>query len=200
MTPLRERLGPMALISHSTNPAGLVGRLAEPQGTADGVVYALDGAPSALPGVGEQVHCWSDEAGGWTTTVREVRDGQLVLDRPAWLVRQQTRRSPRVEAAVAVRVQVRDQDVAGRLVDVSAEGAALLIEGTLAPMAGAEVQIALPRGDRVRAVVRSRRTHAHRLLRVVGLQWLDVDQRARDWLDRELHRALGQRRRGRGGA
>ncbi len=195
MTPLRERLGPLALISHSTNPAGLVGTLVEPTTPVAPLVYELDGATGALPAAGETVHCWSDEAGGWTSTVREVRPGALLLDRPPWLVRQAARRSVRVEAAVAVRVRVRELDVAGRLVDVSSDGAGLLIEGTLAPLTGAEVWVELPRGDRARAVVRSRRVHSHRLLRVVGLQWVDVDDRARSWLDGELSRALAQRSR-----
>jgi hypothetical protein len=186
----------MALISHPTNPAGLAATLVEPVPAVGPLVYALDGARGALPAVGDEVHCWSDEAGQWSTRVREVRPGQLLLDRPAWLVRQQTRRSVRVESSVQVHVLVREQEVAGRLVDVSAEGAAMLVESSLAPATGAELSVQLPRGDQARAVVRSRRPHGHRLLRVVGLQWVQVDERARAWLDAELTRALGHRRRG----
>ncbi len=191
---MRERLGASALISHRTDPAGRAYRLVEPVEAAGLLLYELDGAGGTLPGVGEAVYCWSDTAGQWTSTVREVRASAVVLDRPAWLVRQQSRRHVRVESSVKVRLLLRGRDVAGRRVDVSAEGAAVLVESTLAPMTGAELEVALPRGDRARAVVRSRRAHSHRLLRVVGVQWLDGDERALAWLDGELSRALARYR------
>lgn len=194
MRPVVERLGASALISHRTDPAGLAYRLVEASADAEVLVYELDGVGRTLPAAGESVHCWSDTAGQWTSTVREVHANALLLDRPTWLGRPQPRQHVRVEASINVRLFARGSDVAGRLVDVSAQGSALLVESVLAPMPGAQVDVALPRGDRVTAVVRSRRGHANRLLRVVGLQWLDGDERALAWLDGELSRALARYR------
>src|SRR4051812_13339319 len=104
MSLLVHRLGPTAIISFRTNPAGLPATLLERVGAPSAsaaLTYQLSGPVQVLPARGETVHCLSD-AGNWSTRVREVRPDVLLLDPPAWLVRSQQRRAVRVEVSVPV--------------------------------------------------------------------------------------------------
>ncbi len=193
MTALVQRLGASALISFHTNPAGIPATLLDSGGSASALLYELPATVGSLPEPGETVHCWSD-AGQWSTTVRETRPGVMVLERPTWLVRSQERRSIRVEASMRVTLDAGGTQVAGRLIDLSVGGGAVVVEAAVAPLAGANLAMTLPRGETVHGVVRSRRLHAHRLLRVLGVEWTSLDGRVERWLNGEVTNRLRARR------
>jgi len=186
MTSLHERLGRSALISFTTNPAGVPATL-DVTGSPAYLTYALQGAGSR-PAVGEVVHLFS-EAGQWSTRVRAVSPGALVLERPAWLARRQERQAVRVTASARVTLLAGGGQVAGRIDDLSVTGAAIVVEAKLAPAVGSRVTFRLPVGA-CEGVIRSRRAHAHPLLRVLGAQWTGSTAEVRNWLEHEVKRQL----------
>jgi len=187
MGSLDERLGRTALISFTTNPAGVPATLEPDAGTAGYLTYTLQAAGSR-PAVGEVVHLFS-EAGQWSTRVRALSPTALVLEKPAWLSRRQERQAVRVSTSTRVTLLASGAEVAGRIDDLSVTGAAIVVEGQLAPPVGSQLTFRLPAGA-CHGVVRSRRPHAHPLLRVVGTQWTGADARVREWLEREVERQL----------
>jgi PilZ domain len=187
MGSLDERLGRTALISFTTNPAGVPATLELDAGTPGYLTYTLQGGGSR-PAVGEVVHLFS-EAGQWSTRVRAISPTALVLEKPAWLSRRQERQAVRVSTSTRVSLLAPGGEVAGRIDDLSVTGAAIVVEGQLAPPVGARLTFRLPAGA-CEGVVRSRRPHTHPLLRVVGTQWTTVDPRVRGWLEREVERQL----------
>ena len=186
MTSLDERLGRSALISFTTNPAGVPASL-DVIASPGYLTYALQGAGSR-PAVGEVVHLFS-EAGQWSTRVRAVSPGALVLERPAWLARRQERQAVRVTASARVTLLAGGGQVAGRIDDLSVTGAAIVVEAKLAPAVGSRVTFRLPVGA-CEGVIRSRRAHAHPLLRVLGAQWTGSTAEVRNWLEHEVKRQL----------
>ncbi|GAA4358548.1 PilZ domain-containing protein [Angustibacter luteus] len=191
MSSLVERLGPTAIISFRTNPAGVPATLVTSPGASSAqsaLTYQLSGPVPVLPARAETVHCLSG-AGNWSTTVREVRPDVLLLDPPPWLVRSQQRKAVRVEVSVPVTLDKGRGPVAARLVDLTAGGGGAVLEAATAPLVGAQVSVRLPTGASLVATVRSRRGHDHRLLRVVGLEWTDPDASSAHWIEREVARA-----------
>jgi hypothetical protein len=187
MGTLDERLGRSALISFTTNPAGVPATLDVDADSVSYLTYLLIGGGSR-PAVGETVHLFSD-AGQWSTRVRAVTAKNLVLERPAWLARRQERQSVRVSTSAQVTLVGAAGRVAGRIDDLSVTGAAIILEAGLAPPVGSRVTFDLPVGP-CAGVVRSRRPHTHPLLRVVGAQWTESAPRVKDWLEREVQRQL----------
>ena len=187
MASLDERLGRSALISFTTNPAGVPATLDLAADTSAYLTYTLQGAGSR-PAVGEVVHLFS-EAGQWSTRVRGVSPGALTLERPTWLSRRQERQAVRVSTSTRVTLFGPGGEVAGRIDDLSVTGAAIVVEARLAPPVGSQLTFRLPAGQ-CAGVVRSRRAHTHPLLRVVGTQWTGADARVRGWLEREVQRQL----------
>jgi hypothetical protein len=183
---LDERLGRSALISFRTNPAGVPATL-DLTASPGYLSYSLQGGGSR-PAVGEVVHLFS-EAGQWSTRVRAVTPGALVLERPAWLARRQERQAVRVTASAQVTLLASGAPVAGRIDDLSVTGAAIVIEAQLAPPVGSRLTFRLPVGS-CEGVVRSRRPHQHPLLRVLGAQWTSSGTEVRTWLEREVQRQL----------
>ena len=186
MTSLDERLGRSALISFTTNPAGVPATL-DVTASPGYLTYALQGAGSR-PAVGEVVHLFS-EAGQWSNRVRAVSPGALVLERPAWLARRQERQAVRVTASARVTLLAGGAQVAGRIDDLSVTGAGIVVEAQLAPPVGSRVTFRLPTGS-CEGVIRSRRPHTHPLLRVLGAQWTGSNAEVRSWLEREVQRQL----------
>ena len=187
MSSLDERLGRTALISFTTNPAGVPATLG-PEAAGPGYLsYTLEGGGSR-PGVGEVVHLFS-EAGQWSTRVRAVSPGTLLLERPAWLARRQERQAVRVSTSARVTLRGPGGQVAGRIDDLSVTGAAIVLEAELAPPVGSRLTFDLPAGS-CTGVVRSRRPHPHPLLRILGTQWTGSDAAVRGWLEREVQRQL----------
>jgi PilZ domain-containing protein len=186
MSNLDDRLGRSALISFTTNPAGVPATL-DPDASPGYLTYALQGG-GTRPGVGEVVHLFS-EAGQWSTRVRAVTPGALVLERPAWLSRRQERQAVRVSASAQVTLQAGGARLAGRIDDLSVTGAAIVVEAQLAPPVGSRLTFRLPAGT-CEGIVRSRRPHPHPLLRVLGTQWTGSGAEVRGWLEREVQRQL----------
>jgi len=187
MARLDERLGRSALISFTTNPAGVPATLDLTADTSGYLTYMLQGGGSR-PAVGEVVHLFS-EAGQWSTRVRGVSHGALVLEKPAWLSRRQERQAVRVSTSTRVTLLAPGGEVAGRIDDLSVTGAAIVVEAQLAPRVGSQLTFRLPAGQ-CAGVVRSRRPHSHPLLHVVGTQWTGPDAGVRGWLEREVQRQL----------
>jgi hypothetical protein len=187
MASLNERVGRSALISFATNPAGVPATLDLTADSSGYLTYTLQGVGSR-PAVGEVVHLFG-EAGQWSTRVRGVSPGSLVLERPAWLARRQERQAVRVSTSTRVTLLAPGGEVAGRIDDLSVTGAAIVVEAQLAPPVGSQLTFRLPAGQ-CAGVVRSRRPHSHPLLRVVGTQWTGTDARVRSWLEREVQRQL----------
>ena len=184
---LDERLGRSALISFTTNPAGVPATL-DLASQSTGYLTYLPVTGGSRPAVGETVHLFSD-AGQWSARVRAVTPTSVVLERPAWLARRQERQSVRVSTSAQVTFVGAAGEVAGRIDDLSVTGAAIVLEAELAPPVGSRVTFNLPVGPCV-GVVRSRRPHGHPLLRVVGTQWTDSGAHVRSWLEREVERQL----------
>jgi hypothetical protein len=75
--------------------------------------------------------------------------------------------------------------VAGRLLDLSLGGAAVLFEHSEVVAPGGSVRCSLPPGD-VRATVSSVRAHEHPLLLVAGLSWTNLDDAGVTWISRQV--------------
>jgi hypothetical protein len=187
MASLDDRLGRTALISFTTNPAGVPATLELGAGSPGYLTYTLQGGGSR-PAVGEVVHLFS-EAGQWSTRVRAMSPTALVLEKPAWLARRQERQAVRVSTSTRVGLVAAGSVVAGRIDDLSVTGAAIVVEAQLAPPVGSRITFRLPAGS-CDGVVRSRRPHPHPLLRVVGTQWTGAEPAVRAWLEREVERQL----------
>jgi hypothetical protein len=143
------------------------------------VLHAM--LPSEHPRrVGELVQCTS-AAGRWTARVLIAGDGVLELQVPRWLNRSAQRRSVRVPSELAVWVQLDGEKVAGRLIDLSPGGGAVLLERGTVVAAGVAVRCCLPPGE-LPAVVRSVRGHEHPLLSVAGLSWMTLDAACSSWV------------------
>jgi hypothetical protein len=189
MSTLDDRLGRSALISFTTNPAGVPATL-DPDASPVYLTYSLQGV-GTRPAVGEVVHLFSD-AGQWSTRVRAVTPGTLVLERPAWLARRQERQAVRVSASAQVTLSSGGGRLAGRIDDLSVTGAGIVIEAQLAPAVGSRPTFSLPVGT-CQGVVRSRRPHPHPLLRVLGVEWTGLSAEVRAWMEREVQRQLRPR-------
>lgn len=147
------------------------------------VLHAMLPAERPLQ-VGELVQCTSDR-GRWTARVRAVGDGVLELTVPRWLDRSAQRRHLRVQVEQQVWLHFNRETVAGRLLDLSLGGAAVVLErdGDVAP--GLAIRCAAPPGD-LWAAVTSVRSHEHPLLLVLGLSWKQLGDTGSIWIAREV--------------
>jgi hypothetical protein len=133
---------------------------------------------------GETVTCVS-VTGAWQATVRSLEDGVLELDAPPWLQRGTERRWPRVSTDLRVTLELGDEHWAGRLVDLSVGGGAVLVEAAAALRPGTPVELLLPESS-AGALVRTIRPHAHRLLVVAGMSWARLSTDAQRWVAAEM--------------
>jgi hypothetical protein len=134
----------------------------------------------AMPAVGELVSCVSG-VGWFQTTVRRVEGQVVVLTVPAWARRGIKRNALRVPISTTVHLDNGSEVWAGRLVDVSVTGGAILTEARAELDPGAQVTVELPAGA-ADAVVRSVRAHEHALLVTVGVSWGSLTPAARAWV------------------
>jgi hypothetical protein len=151
---------------------------------ARSLVLHLSQRSEIQPRLNERVTCVS-VAGTWTTTVLACRDGAIELVVPDWLSRDAPRRWRRALVDHSISLSSNGEEWAGRLQDVSAGGAAVMVERRAAPREGDSVDVVLPVGVS-RAVVCSVRPHAHPLLVVVGLSWRRLDPEAQSWIGAEM--------------
>jgi hypothetical protein len=136
-------------------------------------------ASGALPFGGERVSCRSS-AGQWTTTVVSAVPGLVELSAPRWLSRPAQRRWRRIPLDASVTVVAGGSEWAGRLQDVSMQGAAVLLERSAQVRQGDTVALNVP-GGTIRATVRSVRPR-QRLLVVVGVSYERLEPAAIPWV------------------
>ena len=141
------------------------------------------------PSVGDWVQC-TNAVGRWTARVQAAGDGRLELQVPRWLNRSAQRRSIRVPTQQPVWLYLDEERVAGRLLDLSSGGAAVLFEHSEVVAPGGTVRCRLPLGD-LRATVTSVRAHEHALLLVAGLSWMDLSDPGFAWVSGRLAERAG---------
>lgn len=137
---------------------------------------------------GQTVFC-SSTAGHWSTQVQAVDDDALHLAAPSWLARRTQRQQVRVPCSDRVQLEVAGRRFSGRCRDVSAGGAAVVIEHTAQLGPGVVVASSVPPGGTL-GTVQSVRPHDHPLLRVVGIAWSSLEPVGAAWLDNRTRRGL----------
>jgi hypothetical protein len=176
----------------------LIGRYVtvSPDASAEGDVYCLveadhdelvlraPGRRKQVPQVGATVQCLS-LAGRWQAVVKRVDGEGISLRLPEWAGRAARRRHRRVPCEAAVQVQFGADQAAGRLMDISLGGTAMLLEPLDGLRPGAEVAVRLPSGE-VPAQVTTVRAHAHPGLRVVGFAWRQLSPETAAWVGRQV--------------
>jgi len=146
-----------------------------------------------LPFGGERVSCEST-VGQWSTNVVSSEGGVLELAAPDWVSRSSTRRWRRTPLDEPVGVRAGAGTWAGRLQDVSMQGAAVLVERAAGLRQGDSVIIDVG-GGAIRATVRSVRPHPQRLLVVVGVSYERLEPAALRFVAAAVYgRASGQER------
>ena len=192
---------------HQADVERLIGRYVtvSPDASAEGDVYCLveanhealvlkaAGRPKQSPQAGTAVQCLS-VAGRWQAVVKKVEGDVISLRLPDWAGRATQRRHRRVPCEAAVQVQFGTDRAAGRLMDISLGGTAMLLEPLDGLRAGVDVSIRLPSGD-VPAQVTTVRAHAHPGLRVVGLAWRHLTPDAAAWVGRQVAQGAAALRR-----
>jgi hypothetical protein len=141
--------------------------------------------------VAQEVRC-SSVAGQWSTTIRAIDDGVLELAVPAWVSRSARRNSIRVPSSLRLEVGLGTDTFSGRLRDLSAGGASVLVERHVGLARGRSVTCLLPAGP-AGATIRSVRPHDHPLLCVVGLSWQPLDAACTAWVASEVADAATRR-------
>jgi PilZ domain-containing protein len=192
---------------HQADVERLIGRYVtvSPDASAEGDVYCLveanhealvlkaAGRRKQSPRAGTAVQCLS-VAGRWQAVVKRVDGDVISLRLPDWAGRAAQRRHRRVPCEAAVQVQFGADRAAGRLMDISLGGTAMLLEPLDGLRPGVEVSIRLPSGD-VPAQVTTVRAHAHPGLRVVGLAWRHLTPDAAAWVGRQVAQGAAALRR-----
>jgi hypothetical protein len=183
---------------HQADVERLIGRYVtvSPDASAEGDVYCLveadhdalvlraAGRRKQVPQAGTAVQCLS-LAGRWQAVVKRVDGDVISLRLPEWAGRAAQRRHRRVPCEAAVQVRFGADQAAGRLLDISLGGTAMLLEPLDGLRPGAEVSIRLPSGE-VPAQVTTVRAHAHPGLRVVGLAWRQLGPETAAWVGRQV--------------
>ena len=187
-----ERLiGRYVTVSPDASSEGDVYCLVEARGEA--LVLRAAGRPRQSPRAGTAVQCLS-VAGRWQAVVNRVDGDVISLRLPDWAGRAARRRHRRVPCEAAVQVSLGGDRAAGRLMDISLGGTAVLLEPLDGLRAGVEVTVRLPSGD-VPAQVTTVRAHAHPGLRVVGLAWRHLPADAAAWVGRQVAQGAAALRR-----
>ena len=188
---LERLIGRYVTVSSDASAEGDVYCLVEAKDEA--LVLRAAGRPRQRPRAGTAVQCLS-VAGRWQALVKRVDGDVISLRLPDWAGRAAQRRHRRVPCEAAVQVQLAADRAAGRLIDISLGGTAMLLEPLDGLRAGVEVNIQLPCGE-VPAQVTTVRPHAHPGLRVVGFAWRHLGPDAATWVGRQVAQGAAALRR-----